>query len=1043
MKRRFRVFMSLIVVLLGISSNPVLRAPSQAMSSARLDSAHGWPMPGYDLVRSGATSSQVSNPGSGEDLDILWVRDFATIDNERSELIGRHVQPSVVQGMVFVPTLSNRLHALDAESGETRWVFDAGEPGAMLCSPAIAGGIAYVGSTDGCLYAIDVSTGQERWRFQAGQGGFGASPAVTADTVYIGGRDGVFYAVHAGDGRLRWSYDVRAMIMNSPAVDETRGLVFFGAEDMRVYALSTLDGSLVWRTEQLYGQSFRHFYPVLVGDTLFIRTTPAMERYKVLQDGDDVILQAAGVPNNNSKRAILEEDPIDLHAPWTQEGWDAEISAIRQFLVENPEYQTWYALDVERGEQRYVVPILWAQGSGYVGGPPVVRDADHIIAYIRSYYSNLDLDSYYLFGGLGEIEVSTGNLSIINLAEEPGDSGALWTYGIGVIGDEQSLLSLGGDVLYVMGSQGLSFGGIDLLTGEGVRGVVSRSDPWGQGESIYPFVGSHTRHGIDVAHGQGGAIVPDRGRIYWITHHTVGALAEPGTVQVPWSPLPDGDEPVDPVRSVRVPDPSVLRPYVLNVPGYRVDRATTADLRQDLETQVSRLLTIRYAPLLFMPGKNVIRFYFQDPADLFYTLSIALPYLSPDLQAQAKDYLAREWQQYNPLTTQRYPLDEGQRRELYRIGPEALADGYDRGSDSTPERVEILYAVWAYAHYAGRWDVVADNWDLIKNLVASAIDPGDPDTLLSNPDSWSLGSVNRRTSALIAYTRMAQQMDDAAAYTWGLNAATRSLAARIEHEEANRPTLGEWHVTSREGGRFVYRSGSHRTWIPRYRDLTPEVGAALRDYAAEDLADQAEYLRVVRPDGHMVWGRQFAGEVGSNFPQHAIDIFSAQAMMLGASPEELRYYLDQRWCRGDLYYVQKLVYTIRAHTAPGPRKEVNRATASVGDTLAYTITLVGSGMPMTLTDPVPADTVYVPGSAYREPAIGALLADATSVTWTGTLTEDVALHVTFAVTITATEPRAVINRAQVDDGDTRYALSAITIANGLKVYLPVIWRGHW
>jgi hypothetical protein len=324
---------------------------------------------------------------------------------------------------------------------------------------------------------------------------------------------------------------------------------------------------------------------------------------------------------------------------------------------------------------------------------------------------------------------------------------------------------------------------------------------------------------------------------------------------------------------------------VLNVPQYTVDWDATADLRAELEQQVADLISTRYAPMIFTPGKIVIRFYFQDPAEVFYTLSIALPYLSPALQAQVKDYLAQEWQQYNPLTTRRYPLDQGQRRELHPIGPEALADAYSRGSDTTPPAVEVLYAVWAYAYYADRWDVVVDNWNRIKSLVTSAIDPNNPNTLLSDPNRWDIGSVNRRTSALIAYTRMAQQVGDINAYTWGLDAATRSLAARIDHEETNRPAIGEWHATGQKGGKFVYRTGAQRTWIPRYRDLVPEIGAALRDYAAADLANQAEYLRVVRPTWYLAWGPQiFEGEVSTNWPQHAIDIFNAQAMMLGATP---------------------------------------------------------------------------------------------------------------------------------------------------------------
>jgi len=930
-----QMLLLLTVVLLVTMSDLAMESSSWAMPCAQASPAEDWPMLGHDLARSGASSDQVNNSNRWRDMDTLWVRDFAGADNPESELINFGVQPIVVQNIVYVPTLSNRLHALNADTGDTLWIFDAGEPGAMLHSPAVVDGVAYVGSTDGHFYAVDAVTGQERWRFQAGQGGFGASPAVTEDTVYIGGRDGVFYALRTADGTPRWTYSVDAPIMNSAAVDTSQGRVYFGTEDMRVYALVTIDGNLVWQSELLHGRSFRHYYPVLAGGTLFIRTNPAKEIHELLQDGDDLILQAAGVPNNANKQAMCSEDPLNIHAPWTQSGWNAELNAIREFLEDHPEYQTWYALDANTGDQRYAVPILWSGGSGHVGEPPVVRDADHVVGYLRSYYSNIDqCNSWYLFGGFGQIEVSTGNLSILNLAEDPGDSGALWRYGIGVIGDEQNTPILGGSVLYVT-SHGDTVGGIDLLTGEGVRGMITRDVPWGLSPRNLPFMGELSGSAQFPSPREGaGGVVPYGNRLFWITMSTVGVMMEPGTAGVAQEPSSftprtshdssyvSGPEPHISPHMPRpaqlAPQPGELEPYVLQVPTYPVDWPATADLRQELEVQVSNLLSTRHAPLIFVPGKIVRRFYFHDPADVFLSLSIALPYLSPGLQDQVRDYLAQEWQQYNPLTTRRYPLAEGARRELYPIGPEGLADAYDRGGDRTPDALEILYTVWAYAYYADRWDVVEDNWSTIQDLVTSAISPGNPDTLLSNPNQAQLGSVNRRTSALVAYVRMAQHMNDTDAYNWGLDAATRSLAARIEHEEVNRPDVGEWY-SSGTGGKFVYREGSHNTWIPRYRDLIPEIGAALRVYAAADLTNQLVYLQTVHPTGYLAWGPQvFAGEVSSNFPQHAVDIFTAQAMMLGASAEELRYYLDVPWCRGDLFYIQKLVYAIRAHNASGP-----------------------------------------------------------------------------------------------------------------------------
>ena len=230
--------------------------------------------------------------------------------------------------------------------------------------------------------------------------------------------------------------------------------------------------------------------------------------------------------------------------------------------------------------------------------------------------------------------------------------------------------------------------------------------------------------------------------------------------------------------------------------------------------------------------------------------------------------------------------------------------------------------------------------------------------------------------------------------------------------------------------------------IPRYNGLTPAIARVLRDYAEDDMLLQNDFVDTIVPAQILAWTFiPNRGEIFSNLLPQAREIFLAKALIMQESAETLRDYLSYPWCKGDLYYIERLVHILR-NSAPSSGKSVSASTAGYNDVLTYTVTLVGSGVPITLTDPIPFGAAYVPDSASREPNIGVLNANATGITWTGTLTESVALHVTFAVTVTTSQPQAIVNRAQVEDGDTHYTFSAITIAAGFKVYLPVILREY-
>ena len=67
--------------------------------------------------------------------------------------------------LIFVAGQCGKVRALDARTGEVRWIFATGGP--IKAPPAIAESRAYVGSGDGHVYALEAATGRLLWRFRA------------------------------------------------------------------------------------------------------------------------------------------------------------------------------------------------------------------------------------------------------------------------------------------------------------------------------------------------------------------------------------------------------------------------------------------------------------------------------------------------------------------------------------------------------------------------------------------------------------------------------------------------------------------------------------------------------------------------------------------------------------------------------------------------------------------------------------------------------------------------------------------------------------
>lgn len=122
--------------------------------------------------------------------------------------------------------------------------------------PVIAAGTIYVGDLDGTFHALDLETGATRWSFKAEAAGFPSAAAVSLDEhiplVVVGDDTGVVRAFDTVTGKIAWEYETDGEISGGPTLaraagDEAGLRVFVGSQDASLACLNLADGTLVWK----------------------------------------------------------------------------------------------------------------------------------------------------------------------------------------------------------------------------------------------------------------------------------------------------------------------------------------------------------------------------------------------------------------------------------------------------------------------------------------------------------------------------------------------------------------------------------------------------------------------------------------------------------------------------------------------------------------------------------------------------------------------------------------------------------------------------
>lgn len=164
-------------------------------------------------------------------------------------------------GRLFVGTENSRVIALDPENGEVLWESQVASE--VLASPRANRQVVVVQSVDGTLTALDAETGEQRWLYESEVPALSlrgsSSPLILEDFVIAAFANGTVVSVALDNGTLRWEQRVavptgRSEIDRLVDIDGellvANGVLFVPSYQGNLVALDPITGQTRWRVEE-------------------------------------------------------------------------------------------------------------------------------------------------------------------------------------------------------------------------------------------------------------------------------------------------------------------------------------------------------------------------------------------------------------------------------------------------------------------------------------------------------------------------------------------------------------------------------------------------------------------------------------------------------------------------------------------------------------------------------------------------------------------------------------------------------------------------
>jgi hypothetical protein len=379
---------------------------------------------------------------------------------------------------------------------------------------------------------------------------------------------------------------------------------------------------------------------------------------------------------------------------------------------------------------------------------------------------------------------------------------------------------------------------------------------------------------------------------------------------------------VSSVSGVDVGNPTgqILQDYALNKNNPAVNGPATVKLRSLLEEHVAEFITEnRWAPFHEWYGIRTSELSMTEPAQVFYSLSLAYPYLSSQLRDQVRTYMREEWNRSQPFQNLDFPnLGQGAARNWHPIDQN---DYSGANGNNISNRIIQIYALYLFAQNTDSWDLVEAQYSTIKSIYESI-----SSTLAERHDA----NNSRNIHSVIGFIRIADHSGNSTDVTDALSKLETMVSQKLDHQRdegddcaANLNYSGAepgdpgWVSGQFRYGNAFYTGTNHDGKVVQWTDMGPELGRMLRDYATTASSNIATWIYrnaqgfwLVRGDVPVQEGEVFTPRYYTT--QNYFHVLSdVQAVDFTAHQQ----IMDAPACRADVYYMERLVRTIEASGA--------------------------------------------------------------------------------------------------------------------------------
>jgi len=405
-----------------------------------------------------------------------------------------------------------------------------------------------------------------------------------------------------------------------------------------------------------------------------------------------------------------------------------------------------------------------------------------------------------------------------------------------------------------------------------------------------------------------------------------------------------------------------LARYVFEQSQLGPSTPASATLEKELAAEVDKILAPGpLAPWVYDISGHALtgagEIYWQRPGETASFLARLLPVLDPPRRQKVSEYLKAFYESFPFLTTPALSAWMPERRERYTPVQDPPHHRFQSAQErGNPGRV-LFSAVRGLADYCEATGTKpgGDEWDHSTLLLYDSLRGSDWATggwcIDQAPlppvkaRSWGMDLelptrvANQHLASLVGFLHLArligQEGSDAAATAWGrlanefaLRLALAKYARWIAPSEGPAPfdrqwfphkgadqvrTLNQFEVNLANPTQVLWTKSIYHAYV----DLSPEVGRFLGDYARDETAALLDALDRTWPVWHLA---NTAPELGGDSssgpmqPVNAYSLFVARAWIVGQPGPTLQQRIDVSWlARGDLFYLDKLAETIKAH----------------------------------------------------------------------------------------------------------------------------------